>query len=175
MVRNNVCPAQAGGTPLHKAVTCGYFPMAELLLSRGASVGARARGGLTPLHTAAMKGNVDIGALLVRHGARAAELNDVSASGCLGRDPCHCVRAPMQDGNNCLHCAAEAGRREFCEWIVRSGALPAASLNSVRSCCCCLGGDSLSSSSTAARRYCHFAGGGARSPGSCAMARCKWR
>lgn len=58
-----------GKTPLHSAVTYKRMDVMELLLDKGADIGARDITGMTPLHVAAMLGRSDEAKWLLEHGA----------------------------------------------------------------------------------------------------------
>jgi ankyrin repeat protein len=62
--------AMSGWTPLHTAGSSRTgAPVAELLVLRGADIGALAHSGATPLHSAAIGGNVPVVRLLAAKGA----------------------------------------------------------------------------------------------------------
>jgi ankyrin repeat protein len=75
--------------------TMDYAPMAELLVSHGAPVNAKAwrRGGVTPLHLAATMGHMSVAKTLLAHGA------DIRATDLLGLTALHMV---AQSGNVAL-------------------------------------------------------------------------
>ena len=71
-----------GFTPLHYAVSEGYFDIASSLVSLKANVNAKTReDGFTPLHIAVLEGNGDIVRMLLGLGA------DRNAKDCNGRTP----------------------------------------------------------------------------------------
>ena len=59
-----------GRSPLHYAASHGNSELVELLLSRGANVGARTSVGYTALHLAAFYDAVQVAPVLLKHGAR---------------------------------------------------------------------------------------------------------
>jgi len=81
-------------TPLHSAVAsegAENLRTVEVLLARGAPVGARAEGGGTPLHSAAHNGNVAIVEALLANGA------DPHAAGDDGKTPLDLARDQGHD------------------------------------------------------------------------------
>lgn len=62
-------------TPLHCASRSGRDEVVNLLIERGATLGAKTRSGLTPLHMSAQGDHVECTRLLLSSGA---DINDVS-------------------------------------------------------------------------------------------------
>ena len=87
------------GTPLHSAAVFGNYKIAELLISKGANVNAKANDGLTPLHIAKTK---DFAELLIDNGSD--------------------VNAKRDDGLTPLHYAAFNGYKETCQMLINKGA-----------------------------------------------------
>jgi hypothetical protein len=75
-----------GMTLLHRACGNGFLEIAELLLSRGARVGARDANGATPLHYACVSGHPDIVELLLSNDA------DIFATDMSGATPMDVAR-----------------------------------------------------------------------------------
>ncbi len=73
----------SGDTPLHFAAANNARATAELLLSRGADVAAKAKDGWTPLHTAARNNARETAELLLSSGA------DIAAKNQAGKTPLH--------------------------------------------------------------------------------------
>lgn len=72
-----------GGTPLHVAISQHAHELVQLLIDRGAEVGARTSSNETSLHSAAEKNFVCGAQLLIEHGV------DVDASSIYGHRPLH--------------------------------------------------------------------------------------
>ncbi|XP_031560407.1 ankyrin repeat domain-containing protein 49-like [Actinia tenebrosa] len=63
------CQDQDGYTPLHRASYGGHLKIVELLVSRGANIGARTIDGWEPLHSACRWGQKDVAVYLLENGA----------------------------------------------------------------------------------------------------------
>ncbi|HEU4328340.1 MAG TPA: ankyrin repeat domain-containing protein [Roseiflexaceae bacterium] len=100
--------AEDGFYPLGLAAFFGQPAMVELLLARGAPVGAVSRNGMQvmPLHAAVAARDLESARLLLAHGADA--------------------RATQADGFTPLHGAAQNGQLELVELLLDHGADPAA-------------------------------------------------
>ncbi|XP_046390679.1 integrin-linked protein kinase [Ischnura elegans] len=92
-----------GFSPLHWAAKRGHSKIVELLVQRGARVGATNMGDDTPLHLASAHGHADIVHFLLRHKA----------------DP----NLTNEHGNTPLHYACFWGHSSIAEALVSSGAL----------------------------------------------------
>lgn len=134
-----------GGTLLHMAAWHGRLKMAELLLSKGAGVNAKARDGTIPLHVAAYEGHREIVELFVAHGA---DVN-AEAGAVYGMTPLefaamrglgefdvlrHIARLLIENGADvnhsdsngwtALHHACDSGKTKFVELLLKNGANP---------------------------------------------------
>jgi hypothetical protein len=100
----NAQPMECNGrTPLHYVVDKGNKQLAELLISQGATIDAKATiSNWTPLYFAAVKGDKEMMELLVSHGASA--------------------KAISQYNITILHSAASGGNKEVVELLIAHGA-----------------------------------------------------
>jgi hypothetical protein len=122
-------------TKLHSAAALGRTELIELLVIKGADLGARAKDGSTPLHLAVKRGQLEAARFLLAHGADAAIAD---AQGCT---PLHLAAegtaveliaelaargAPLDacngDGWTALHLAANRGQAEMAEALLAAGA-----------------------------------------------------
>ena len=132
----NGCSAD-GWTPLHLSSFFGHPKISELLIERGAAVGARSKNGNgnTPLHAALAGNHKFVAALLIGHGA------DVNATDAQGWRPLHLaatnnnmdaitqliaqgadVHAPNGEQQTALSLATEKNHREAAALLRRHGA-----------------------------------------------------
>jgi ankyrin repeat protein len=136
-------PDKDGLTPLHrvvsqrKAIWCGA-PIVELLIARGADMGANSRRYATPLIEAIKSGNAEAVAMLLAAGASLAKQGrseavplHSAATGFADRSQQICellldagadVSELDSSGWTALHCAAFFGRKEICELLAEHGA-----------------------------------------------------
>ncbi|XP_074654554.1 ankyrin repeat domain-containing protein 49-like [Tubulanus polymorphus] len=63
------CKDDDGYTPLHRAAYCNHTNIAQVLIEKGADVGARTDDGWTPLHSASFWNNVSVAELLLAAGS----------------------------------------------------------------------------------------------------------
>jgi ankyrin len=113
--------ALAGGqTPLHRTVWCNRSLLADLLLSRGASVDYSAAGDrCTPLHYAAAFGFRETLLVLLNHGAEAnARTTGHTRLGANAGD------IDIPSGSTPLHCASSSGLIEISRILLVSRAHP---------------------------------------------------
>ena len=65
----NALDSKLGWSPLYRAVICGHYDAAQLLLSKGADPNLRTKAGEVPLHPASDTGNCKLVQLLLDHSA----------------------------------------------------------------------------------------------------------
>ncbi|KAK6501143.1 hypothetical protein TWF481_008991 [Arthrobotrys musiformis] len=123
-------------TPLHLAVERGHLPIANELITRGASVNVEATNSLwTPLHDSVKGGYLEITELLLKAGVDPNAANEDGIT-CLhycwrtgsvplaslllshGAD----IHAKQNNQSTVLHCACYEGRRELAEFLIANGA-----------------------------------------------------
>jgi len=119
-------------SPLHDAAEAGDLQKVKQLLNQGADVNAKDKlSQRTPLHLAAFNGNGDIAKLLLSKGAEIGDKNKMLIAASYGGllwlvhdmlDKGADVNARDTLQNTPLHGAAEAGKTEVAELLIRMGA-----------------------------------------------------